>query len=116
MNFEGGLLLWSHKTCLTLPLFSSPDARGHVRYCHHLASVLIAVRRLPSLLSSVTFYILIFFSETIWPIGTKLARDVHWMVPYKVCVFLLIRSTQMKQEAQRCQKWCVHNISHYACF
>ena len=23
----------------SFPLFSSPDPKGHVRYCHHLASV-----------------------------------------------------------------------------
>ena len=38
-------------------LFSSPDPKGHVRYCHHLASV---VRPL-------TFHILIYSSETTGP-------------------------------------------------
>jgi hypothetical protein len=41
-------------------------------------------------LSSVNFYILIFFSETTGPIATKLGRNVHLIVPYKVYVFLLI--------------------------
>ena len=61
-------------------------------------------------LSSVSFYIFIFFSETSGPIGTS--RNVHWMVPYKVYDFLLIRSTQKKQEAQRCLKGCIH-INEY---
>jgi hypothetical protein len=38
--------------------FSSPDPKGHVRYCHHLASV---VRPL-------TFHILIYSSETTGPL------------------------------------------------
>jgi hypothetical protein len=38
--------------------------KGHVRYCHHLASV---VRPL-------TFHILIYSSETTGPNGTKLGR------------------------------------------
>jgi hypothetical protein len=63
-------------------------------------------------LLSVTFYICIFFSETTGPIGTKLSRNVHWMVLYKVYDFLLIRSTQKKQEAQRCLKGCIH-INEY---
>jgi hypothetical protein len=37
---------------------SSPDPKGHVRYCHHLVSV---VRPL-------TFHILIYSSETTWPV------------------------------------------------
>lgn len=32
----------------------------------------------------VNFYIFIFFSETVWPIGTKLGRNDHWMVLYKM--------------------------------
>jgi len=55
------------------------------------------------LLSFVNIYILIFFSETNGPIGTKLGSDVH-------CVWflLLIWSTQKKQEVQSYQKGCVH--------
>ena len=52
--------------------FSSPDPKGHVRYCHHLASV---VRPL-------TFHILIYSSETTGPNGTKLYK-----VLYKVSSF-----------------------------
>ena len=39
------------------------------------------------------------FLETTGPIGTKLGRNVHWKV-----LFLLIKNTQKKEEAQRCQK------------
>jgi hypothetical protein len=46
-------------------LFSSPDPKGHVRYCHQLASV---VRPL-------TFHILIYSSETTGPNGTNGAWD-----------------------------------------
>ena len=44
-------------------IFSSPDPKGHVSFCHHEASV---VRR------PLTFHILIFSSETAGPNGTKL--------------------------------------------
>ena len=55
-------------------IFSSPDPKGHVRYCHHLASV---VRPL-------TFHILIYSSETT---GTKLGRKHLYKVLYKVSSF-----------------------------
>ena len=56
-------------------LFSSPDPKGYVSYCHHKASV---VRRHCLLL---TFYILIFSSETTGPIRTKLGKHGPWVVP-----------------------------------
>jgi hypothetical protein len=37
-----------------------------------------------------TFHISSFFSETTWPIGTKLSRNVPWMVLYKIFVLFLI--------------------------
>ena len=49
------------------PLFSSP---GQVSYCHHFSSVVCR----PS-----TFHILIFSSETIGPIATKLWWNGPWM-------------------------------------
>jgi len=48
--------------------FSSPDPKGHVRYCHHLVWS-----------SSANFYIFIFFSETTGSIETKLGRTVYWI-------------------------------------
>jgi hypothetical protein len=41
-------------------------------------------RCLSSFSSSLSIYILIFFSETTELIGTKLVRNGHWMVSYKV--------------------------------
>ena len=31
--------------CFPFSVFSSPDPKGHVSYCHHLASVVVVVRR-----------------------------------------------------------------------
>ena len=76
----------------------------------------IAITWCPSTLSSVNFYILIFFSETTRPIKTKLGRNVQWMVPYKVYIVFVDRSTQQilkKQEAQMCQKGCVQILVYH---
>ena len=56
-------------------IFSSPVTGIAIAWC--------------TLSSSVNFYIFILFSETTRPIGTK-----HWMVPYKLCFFWLIRGSQ----------------------
>ena len=73
------------KKCIVV--FSSPDPKGHVSYCHHEASV---VRRRPSSgvrrPSSLAFHILIFSSETTGPIWTKLGRDGPWVVPFQNCI------------------------------
>jgi hypothetical protein len=37
----------------------------------------------------------IFFSETTWIIETKLPRNDHWKVLYKVCVFYADRKSKM---------------------
>jgi hypothetical protein len=58
-------------------LFTSPDPKGHVRYCHHLESVVIVHKLLH----------FIFFSESTGPIRTKFGRNVHWIVPTKIYVF-----------------------------
>jgi hypothetical protein len=36
-----------------------------------------------------------FFSETTWTIETKLPRNDHWKVLYKVCVFYADRKSKM---------------------
>ena len=72
--------------------FSSPDPKGHVRYCHHLASV---VRLL-------IFHILIFSSETTWPNGTKLGSKHLCKVPYKVSPFRSVPPTNMAAKGNSC--------------
>jgi hypothetical protein len=61
--------------------------------CHVLS--LLCVRRL--LLLSVSLYILIFFSETFESVGTKLGRNVNWMVFYTVCGFFLLETSSQKK-------------------
>jgi hypothetical protein len=46
-----------------------------------------------------TFHISSFFSETTGPIGTKLSRNVPWMVLYKVTVFRSSRIFNMAAKA-----------------
>lgn len=52
---------------IILSLFNSPGQKGHVRFSHHLASV-------------VVHYLLqkIFCSETIMPHLTKFRHNFHW--------------------------------------
>jgi len=65
------------------------NPKGHVRYFHHLASVV--VRK----------------SSSLKPLG-QLEPNLVWLFigwsPTKFMFLLLIRGTQKKQEAQRCQK------------
>jgi hypothetical protein len=74
-----------------LILFSSPDPKGHVRYCHHLASVVHP----SSIVRSLTFHILIYSSETTGPNGTKLGRKHLYKILYKTSSFGSIRPTNM---------------------
>ena len=67
------------------PLFSSPEPKAQVSYCHSAPSVVrpsVVVCR-----PSVNFHIFIFFSRTAWWILMKLGRDEVLMVPYKCCCF-----------------------------
>ena len=64
------------------PIFSSPDPKGHVRYCHHLASV---VRPL-------AFHILIYSSETTGPNGEpNLAESIYIRSSIKFLHFVPFR-------------------------
>ena len=65
------------------PLFSSPDPKGHVSYCHHWASV---VCRPSSVVRPLTFHILINSSKATGPIWTKLWWNGPWMAPFQNCV------------------------------
>jgi hypothetical protein len=57
-------------------VFSSPDPKGQVSYCHHWASVVCPL----------TFHILINSSEATGPIWTKLWWNGPWMTPFQNCV------------------------------
>ena len=72
--------------CMPKLLFSSPGPKVQVNYCHHLAFVVC--RPLSS-----------FFFETTGPIGTKLSRNVPWMVRYKFSVFRSSRIFNMAARA-----------------
>ena len=64
--------------CLCL-LFSSPEPKAQVSYCHSAPSVVVRL--------SVNFYIFNFFSKPAWLILMKLGRDELLMVLYKHCCF-----------------------------
>ena len=61
---------------IKIALFSSPDPKGQVSYCHHFSSVVCLS----------TFHILIFSSETTGPIATKLWWNGSLVAPFQNCV------------------------------
>ena len=80
---------WSHnnifkrKLFCRIPVFSSPEPKAQVSYCHSAPSVVRPSVRRPS----VNFYVFNFFSRTAWWILMTLGRDEVLMVPYKCCCF-----------------------------
>lgn len=85
--------------------FTSPDPKGYG------GSITLHQSSVGATESAIYFYSLIFFFDIVGPIGTKLSMNVHWMVPYKVYIFWLIRNAQKKQEAYICQKrLCPYNM------
>ena len=75
------------------PIFSAPEPKAQVHYCDHALSV---VRRPSSVrLSSLTFHIFDFSSETTKRNLTKLYRKVDLNVLYQVCVFRADRKNKM---------------------
>jgi hypothetical protein len=63
-------------------------AEGHVSYFHNLVSVLVSfLQKKQNKTDKNLINILIFFCKTWESKGTKLARNVHWMVLYQSCVF-----------------------------
>ena len=69
-----------------LVIFSSPEPKAQVSYCHSAPSVV----RLSS--SGVNFHIFDFFSRTTSWILMKLGMHEVLMVPYKCCCFSAISS------------------------
>ena len=45
-NFSSPISLNYHLSICIVIVFSSPDPKGHVSYCHHLASVVVVRRKL----------------------------------------------------------------------
>jgi hypothetical protein len=63
-------------------IFSSPDPKGHVSYCHHWASVVCHPSSVRPSVRPLTFHILINSSEATGPIWTKLWWNGPWMAPF----------------------------------
>ena len=71
---------------ITTKVVSSNPAHGEVYWIQHYGIKFVSdLRQVCGFLHAVSKR---FFSETTWTIETKLPRNDHWKVLYKVCVFL----------------------------
>ena len=70
------------------------------------------------LYSSLNIYILIFFSETIGTIWTKLSKNVHWIVPYKFYGFFVVhkRNKMLKCAKKGVSIYLGINYLMFICF
>ena len=76
-------------------VFSSPEPKAQVSYCHSALSVR------PSPSSVNLFHIFNFFSRTAWWILMKLAKDEVLMVPYKCCCFSARSAQGLTQDRKK---------------
>ena len=83
-----GKTRWPPWPLIGWDIFSSPEPKAQVSYCHSAPSVVRPSVVRPSVVRpSVNFYIFNFFSRTAGWILMKLGRDEVLMVPYKCCCF-----------------------------
>ena len=77
---------WLGRPMIGWDIFSSPEPKAQVSYCHSAPSVVRPSVR-PSSSSVVNFHIFNFFYRTAWWILMKLGMHEVLMVPYKCCCF-----------------------------
>jgi hypothetical protein len=80
-RYEGGLAIWQFL------LAATGKAQSFLVHLDQRSRWTIAITWRPSSVNFSHFKQCSFFSETTGPIGTKLSRNVPWMVLYKVSVF-----------------------------
>ena len=90
--YTASALRYHWDKCKKSICFSAPEPKAQVYYCDHALSVVRpSVRRL----SSLTFHIFDFSSETAERNSTKLDRKQDLNVLYQVCVFRADRKNKM---------------------
>ena len=88
---------WPPWSLIGRDIFSSPEPKAQVSYCHRAPSVVRPSVRRPSVRrpSSVNFHIFNFSSETAERNSTKLDRKQDLNALYQVCVFRVDRKNKM---------------------